>query len=237
MARLPTSGATVATPVRGKADLRKVLTKLCPDAQFSEPDTNKIYGRLGQTIGQWSAEEDRLDIAPLIKTFETMSKELTTAAKILSGHQTGLHELEDIRIVSQLAMILALDPEVGSRGQADKLITSFRYDAARMAHACLVAARDLKLSVVGKSGAPQQGWHDQFTALLLEIAETAGVEPRLSKDRISGARGGWLLDAAQALETFLDPRMRSPSAEACGKRLERSKTQLKQKHRQNPPSA
>ena len=53
---------------------------------------------------------------------------------------------------------------------------------------------------------------------------------------ISGARGGWLLDAAQALETFLDPQMRSPSAEACGKRLERSKTRLKQKHRQNPSS-
>jgi len=71
---------------------------------------------------------------------------------------------------------------------------------------------------------------------LLEVAETAGVKPNLSKDRISGARVGWLLDAAQALEAFLDPQMRSPSVEACGKRLERSKTRLKQKHRQNPSS-
>ena len=60
--------------------------------------------------------------------------------------------------------------------------------------------------MVGKSGRPQPDWYDEFTALLLEIAKTAGVEPRLSKDRISGARGGWLLDAAQALETFLDPQ-------------------------------
>lgn len=237
MARLPTSGATVATPIRDKADLRTVLVELCPDAQFSASDTNKIYGRLGRIIGQWFAEEDRLDIAPLIKTFETMSKELNTTAKILSGHQTGLHEIQDIRIVSQLAVILALDPEVGSRVQADEVIASFQDDAAKMAHACLVAARDLKKTVIGKSGAPPHGWYSDFTALLLEVAKTAGVKPRLSKDRISGERGGWLLDAAQELETFLDPRMRSPNAEACGKRLERSKKRLKQKHRQNPPSA
>ena len=188
-------------------------------------------------IGQWSAEENRLDIAPLVKTFEAMGKELNKVAKILSGHETGLREVHDIEIVSRLAEILALDPEVGSREQADQLIASFRCDAAKLAHACLVAARDLKQSVMGKSGAPQQDWYDEFTALLLEVAGTAGVEPRLSKDRISGARRGWLLDAAQALETFLDPKMRSPSAEACGKRLERSKTRLKQKHRQNPSSA
>jgi hypothetical protein len=104
-----------------------------------------------------------------------------------------------------------------------------------LAHACLVVALDLKQSA-GKSGRPLSEWYDEFTALLVELAETEGVEPRLSKGRISGARVGWLLDAAQALEAFLDPRMRSPSAEACGKRLERSKTRLKQKHRQNPSS-
>jgi hypothetical protein len=177
-----------------------------------------------------------LDVAPLAQTFTAMCKELKKVAEILSGHETGLHEIHDIAIVSQLAMILALDPEVGSRQQADKLIASFRGDAAKLAHACLVAARDLK-QTVGESGRPQAEWHDEFTALLLEVAETAGVKPHLSKDRISGARVGWLLDAAQALEAFLDPQMRSPSAEACGKRLERSKTRLRQKHRQNPSSA
>ena len=165
-----------------------------------------------------------------------MGKELKKVAKILSGHETGFRVIHDIQIVSQLAMMLALDPEVGSRGQADKLIASFRGDAAKLAHACIVAARDLKRPV-GKSGRPQAEWHDEFTAFLLEVAQTAGVEPRLSKDRISGARAGWLLDAAQALESFLDPQMRSPSAEACGKRLDRSKTHLKAKHRQNPSSA
>jgi hypothetical protein len=164
-----------------------------------------------------------------------VGKQLKEVAEILSGQEEGLHEIHDIAIVAQLAMIVALDPEVGSRQQADKLIASFRGDAAKLAHACLVAARDLK-QTVGESGRPQAEWHDQFTTLLLEIAEKTGVEPSLKKDRISGTRAGWLLDASQALEAFLDPQMRSPSTEACGKRLERSKTRLKQKHRQNPSS-
>jgi len=243
MARLPTSGATISTPfqsgpnprVLSEADLRDVLADLCPQTVFAKSDVEVFYSKLKYILGLWSAEHDRLDIAPLVKTFTAMGKELKKVAEILSGHETGLHEIHDIKIVSQLTMILALDPGVGSRQQADKLIASFRGDAAKLAHACLVAAHDLK-QTVGESGRPQAEWHDEFAALLLEVAETAGVEPRLSKDRISGARGGWLLDAAQALEAFLDSQMRSPSAEACGKRLERSITRLKQKHRQNPSS-
>jgi hypothetical protein len=236
MARLPISGSTSYTPLRSKAELGNVLAQLCPDAKFSESDVEECYWRLARIIGQWSAEDNRLEIAPLAQTFTAMGKELKKVAEILSGHETGLHEIHDIAIVSQLAMILALDPEVGSRQQADKLIASFQGDAAKLAHACLVAACDLKRTV-GKSGRPQAEWHDQFTALLLEVADAAGVEPRLSKDRISGARVGWLLDAAQALEAFLHPQMRSLSPEACGKRLERSKTRLGQRHRQNRSSA
>src|SRR6266404_970020 len=183
MARIPVSGSVVATPLRNMADLRNVLSQLRPDGKFSESDVSKFYRQLARIIGQWSAEHDRLDIAPLAKTITAMGKELKKVAEILSGHETGFHEIHDIAIVSQLAMILALDPEVGSRPQADKLISSFRSDAAKLAHACLVAARDLK-QTVGESGRPQAEWHDEFAALLLEVAETAGVEPRLSKDRI-----------------------------------------------------
>ena len=235
MARLPISGSAVCTPLRGEADLRQVLVELCPDGEFSESETKEFYSRLGRIIGKWSAEHDRLDIAPLAKTFAAMRRDLEGIAKNLSGHETGLREIHDTEIVSQLATILALDPEVGSRQQADQLIASFRGDATKIAHACLIAGHDLKQKV-GKSGRPQPEWCDEFTALLLDVAETAGVEPRLNKDRISGERGGWLLDAALAVEAFLDPQMRSPAAEACGKRLERSKTRLKQKHRQNPSS-
>jgi hypothetical protein len=235
MARLPISGSTLCTPLRSKAELGDVPVELCPDGKFSESDTSEFYGRLAEIIGQWSAEDTRLDIAPLAKTFTAMGKELNRVAKIFSGNEAGIHEINDIKLVSQLAMILALDPEVGSRRQADKLIASFRGDAAKVAHACLVVAHDLK-QTVGKSGRPRWDCYDDFAALLLEIAAKGGVEPQLGKDRITGAGYGWLLDAAQALEAFLDPLMRSPSAEACAKRLERAKNTLEQGVGQNQPS-
>lgn len=225
MARLPIKGATVATPLRSEADFRRVLVEVCPDGKFSESDTSEFYGRLGGIIGQWSAQQNRLNIAPLAKTLTAMGRLLDKTSRILSGHETGLHEVQDIAVVSQLVTVLALDPEVGSRQQADKLIASFRSDAAKLTHACLVSARGLKQQV-GKSGRPPWDWYDDFTALLVQIAAKGGVEPQLGKDRDTGVGYGWLLDAAVALETFLDPDMRSPSAEACGKRLERSKKWL-----------
>jgi hypothetical protein len=83
---------------------------LCPNGKFSESDFSEFYGWLAQIIGHWSAEDNRLDIAPLAKTFTAMGQELKKVAEILSGHEEGLHEIHDIAIVSQLAMILALDP-------------------------------------------------------------------------------------------------------------------------------
>src|ERR1700694_645997 len=163
MARLPTRGATIATPfqsgpnprVLSEADLRGVLADRCPQTVFAKSDVEVFYSKLKYILGLWSAEHDRLDIAPLVKTFTAIGGDLEGIAKILGGHETGLHEIHDIEIVSQLANILALDPEVGSRRQADQLIASFRGDAAKMAHACLVAAGDLKRQV-GKSGRPPQ---------------------------------------------------------------------------------
>jgi hypothetical protein len=97
---------------------------------------------------------------------------------------------------------------VGSRGEARKLIDRFRRDATTLAQACLVSEQELK-QVVGKHGRPRSDWYDDFTALLLEIAKTGGVKPSLGKDRVSGERVGWLMDAAEAPETFLEPHMRS----------------------------
>jgi hypothetical protein len=66
-------------------------------------------------------------------------------------------------------------------------------------------------------------WYDDFKTLLFKIARSGGAEPSLGKDRITSERTGWLVEAAQKLEMFFDPAMRSPDAESCGKRLERAK--------------
>jgi hypothetical protein len=127
-----------------------------------------------------------------------------------------------------------MDPTIGSQ-PAHELLISFRAEADRIAHVCLVAVADLP-EALGERGRRAHEWYDTFTELLLQIAEKAGLEPTLRKDRITGARSGWLLGAAQAFETFLDPLMRSPSSEACGKRLERSLGRSPNAQRQKSPA-
>ena len=112
-------------------------------------------------------------------------------------------------------------------GISSELVRSLRFP--------LVACLPMVRQALNEGRAPLR-WYDEFTALLLNIAEKAGVEPSLGKDRITRTRTGWLFEAAQALEAFLDPYMRSLSGEACGKRLERSRRRLAKAHRQNPRS-
>jgi hypothetical protein len=111
------------------------------------------------------------------------------------------------------------------------MLRSFCEEADHIAHVCLVAATDLP-QTPGKRGWPALFWHDEFTALLLDIACKAGIAPTHGKDRITRKRTGWLVEAAKALETFLPRDMRSPDVETCGKRLERSLQNLGKIERQ-----
>jgi hypothetical protein len=233
VARLPVSGATITTPVRSETELGEVLGQLCPEATFEQAEIHEIYVELGRLHGCWSAEQTRLDIAPLQLALNTIGKNLGTVADTLQPPQTGLYEIDDIAIVSRLTAILAANPEIGSQQRAEDLIVSFQRDAARIANACQIAAVDFGWAD-GKAGRPKLRWHDDFTRLLLAIAHRGGIKPKLGKDRITGVRTGWLVTAARLLETFFDPAMRSSEAEACGKRLDRSRRTIKQQNGQNP---
>jgi hypothetical protein len=224
MARIPTRGATTVTPCRTEAELGKVLKELCPEAEFSAAEAKNLYWRLGAVIGRWSAEQNRLNALSVARALTAISKNVAAASGSLSAHQTGIRDIRDIEVVSQLKIVLAADPKVGSFQKADELISS-QEDPAKLADACLIAARSLKKQV-GRSGRPPFEWYDDFTKMLLQIAHEAGVEPRLWKDRIEDDLRGWLFEAAQKLESFLAPEMISESGDACGKRLERSKERL-----------
>jgi hypothetical protein len=207
-----------------------VFSLICASTRCSGT-ASEVYLSLGTIVGQWLSEQERLDVSPVAKALLSTAKNLSEASLLLSGLETGMHTDFDIEVTSRVANCLALDPAVGSLATAQELISSFRQEAARIAHVCMVARADLPAGP-GERGRPALAWYDDFTALLLNIANEAGVEPTLRKDRITGVRSGWLLEAAQALELFLYPEMRSPSAEACGKRLERSLRRLRGGKRQ-----
>jgi len=185
--------------------------------------------KLGQIIGQWMSVQQQLEVSTVAGSLLSTAGSLNSASVILGGIETGIHKDLEIAVASRIAQYLALEPGVQSLVEAQELISSFRQQALRIAHVCMVARADLAEDGPQRRGRPALEWYDDFTALLLDLADHAGVEPTFYKDRTSGQRTGWLVEAAQALEW---EEMRSPSAEACGKRLERSRRRLQDRHRQ-----
>jgi hypothetical protein len=112
-----------------------VPVELCPDADASKLDFDDYHRRLGQMIGRWSAEQARLDTSPLMKTLAEIRRDLERITDILSAQEEGIHETHDIELILQLISLLAENPEVGSRGEARKLVDRFRRDATILAQA------------------------------------------------------------------------------------------------------
>jgi hypothetical protein len=231
MPRLLTSGASVVSPYRDEGELRRVLSDLRVGHALDATEVHEVYWKLGAIIGQWMSEQQRLEVSSVARALLSAAKNLSEVSILLGGLETGIHSDLEMAVASRAAEYLALDPTIGSQAKARRLISSFRQDAARMAHVCMVARADLPAQAEER-GRRALDWYDDFTALLLDVANMADIRPALRKDRTSGARSGWLFEAAQALESFLYPEMRSPSPEACGKRLERSRTRLRERERQ-----
>lgn len=230
MARLPAAGAAVASPPQDEGELQRVLSDLNVRQAFDAAAVHELYWKLAELVGRWISEQQRLEASPVGKALLSIAKNLSEISPFLSGLETGIHSDLEIAVASRAAEYLALDPTVGSLAKAEELISSFREDAGRIAHVCMVARADLP-DRPAELGRRALDWYDHFTALLLDIASVAGVEPTLRKDRITGDRSGWLFSAAQALEPFLYPDMRPPSPEACGKRLERSVRRLRERQK------
>ena len=163
-------------------------------------------------------EQEAAEVEPVAKALRSTARNLIEASKLLSGHESGIRTHVEIEATSATVRILALDPSVGSINAAKQLIGSLREQVARVGHACMVAYADLSQKGTNDGRAPNL-WYDDFTALLIEIARIVDIKPSIGRDRVTGQRTGWLFNAAQLLEPFLDPYMRSPSAEACGKQL------------------
>jgi hypothetical protein len=221
MVRFVPIGSGIASPLRDEAELRCTLAELRVSDYLDEAAIHEIYLRLGVIIGKWLSEQERVEVDPVAKTLLRMARNLSEVSHLMSGLDAGLRNSFEITAASQVTKYLALEPTVGSVGKAQKLMLSLRRQADQVSHVCMVGYVDLSQKT-GKRGRLASEWYDDFTALLLELAAMAGIKSKNNKDRNTKKRSGWLFDAATALEPFFYREMRSPSAEACGKRLERS---------------
>jgi hypothetical protein len=234
MKHLPKTGQSLVAPCLTERELKLALDELGAAAAYDEASIHQLYLKLAAVYGAWFAQEAAKHVTPVAQALRKAGADLREVVTLFSGHETGFRTGVEIEAASQLKRILALDPTVGSIDAAYQSVHSLVKLAEKVSHACLEAYVELTNGNIG--GRDKLDWYDNFTALLLEIASRVGIKPSLNKDRETGLRGGWLLKAAQTLEPFLDPHMRSPSPEACGKRLERSRKRLLNAHRQNPPS-
>jgi hypothetical protein len=228
MALLPSFGVGVASPSRGQTELRQVLSYVCRGYAFDDVSTQKYYFTLGEIIGAWWSEKERLKAEPVAKLLRASARNLSAVATLLAGRETGFRNDTEIAVARRVLEIASMNPAIGSQEAAQELLRSFRQNAELLAHVFHVVAADLPTHAE-KRGAKKKSWYDNFMELLLEIAEQADIKPTLYKDRASDNKlKGWLLDASGQLETFLPEEMRSTSDQARYKRLERSKANLSQ---------
>src|ERR1700730_12345315 len=228
MPRLRVSGSSIVSPVRDEGELKRVVS--CLGVDLSPAAAHELHVKLAVIIGQWMAEQQRLEVSSVSGALLSTARNLNEAAVTLGGFETGLHSGLEIAVATRIARYLAVVPGVSSLAEAQELISSFRHEATRIAHVCMVARADLP----DRSERRQAlDWYDDFTALLLELANQAADAWTRWKGR-DRVRIGWLIEAARALESsFLYREMRSPSSEACGKRLQRSRRRLRLAKGQN----
>jgi hypothetical protein len=224
MKRLPISGASLASPELTSDDLRGALGRLQVGHAYDHAAVDELYFDLSRIAGAWWAHEGSKEYAAVAAELRRAGAALASSAELLSGWETGLKSATQMFATSLTTETLALDPTL--EGDAREYLSKFTEDAKRMGHACQVAAARLseKSELKGKE---KLTWYDDFTKLLLNIAEAGGVRPTLGNDDARDTPCGWLFEAAQELELFLFRGMRSPSVKACGKRLERSLKRIK----------
>jgi hypothetical protein len=218
-------------PHRDKSELYRLLSDLHAGNVFDHAAVHELFCNLEAVIRRWQSEQERLEGSPIPEILVSTAESLDRLHALLGASR---YVIADYIASSEIQQQLELNPAIGSEEKAREFMSSFRRDAALLSDACMAIAGAAVSPNSGRRGRPRLGWYDDFTALLLEIAHKANVDPTLRKDRGDSAPSGWLLDAAQALETFLEPLMRSPTIVACAKRLERSRERLGRSKRQKP---
>jgi hypothetical protein len=208
---------------------RATIIGLCPEHSFDDRVLKDLYYGFGAVVHKAVSEEEQPEILPLARRLDRFARELEDLAESLGGLQTGLHRSKDIEFARYVKEAMSLNPAVLD---AEKELVGFQRQCSSMSHMLRVALKILQ-EEPGKAGRRKLDWYDDFTAFLLEVAKMADIKPSHKKHRVTGARSGWLFEAAQSLEQLLWPATRSRSPEACGKRLERSLRRLKDGNRQN----
>jgi hypothetical protein len=204
-------------------------------APLSDDDEKKIRTELEFIIGRGfdelagSPKYGGLQVSDVQRTLKRTAAKLdkietldaigvSAIEHLLRGTDTGLQTSHDSAVAGKLIGLLAR--ELGNYGKAYDLVIGFRKHPNIIADACRRAAKELSL-ITGKVSRPRIDWYRDFRRVLVFIAEKNGIRTTISVDPRTHKAQGSFLDLAVAFERLLLPHMRSPSSEACAKRLKK----------------
>jgi hypothetical protein len=241
MSRMSQTGSTIASLYEIETTFDEVVADLglAPmSAEVEETVRSGLGVVIGRGLDEFAASptlnpHGKLKVED-ITTLGAIARNLQAAEQSLRGCETGLQTAHNIEVAKKVRAILAVNPEIGDLVKADKFLSDCCDRLKTISHACLVAAQDLR-STKGKAGRKQLDWFDDFTAILMSIAEQNGIRPTIITDRKAHKVQGRFLDLAGGFERLLWPTMRSKTRTALAKRLSRALSRL-HKRQGKPPA-
>ncbi len=210
--------------------MKRVVSDLGVD--LSPAAVHELHVKLAVIIGQWMAEQQRLEVSSVSGALLSTARNLNEAAVTLGGFETGLHSGLETAVASRIARYLAVVPGVSSLAEAQEahfIISARGHSDSPRLHGgrADLPDRSENLGVrrwIGTMTSRRCCWSWRTRRLTPGPGGRGGI----------GSEMGWLIEAARALESsFLYREMRSPSSEACGKRLQRSRRRLRLAKGQN----
>ena len=227
MARLPRSGVGYQCLYEWEGTLPEIMASLGLKP-LSKSAERKIRNRLGFALSKWEEPYAATEVKDVVGSLKAHAKRLDQISSIGTITRVGFARAHDLAVSGQVVQILASDPNIGSAATAHAYLSDFCGRAETLASACRVAMSALQ-SNRGKSGKNRYDWYDEFTAVLVEICKQNKIEPTVGIDGITGEPVGGLSVLASAFERLLLPKMRSRTASAMVKRLQRSLERIGQK--------
>jgi hypothetical protein len=223
-----------------ETNLARVVADLGLEA-LSSSDEAEIRSQLGYVIGRGLARiavtkklnpEGKLHTKDIAAILKAIGRDFQSHEAAFRGRETGLRQPHEIEVANRIREVLSKNPEI--KIDADEFLTDFCDRINTISHACLIAARDLQSSKA-RAGNKSIDWYDDFTRVLVNLAEKNSIRPTIENDRRTGKPRGRFFELAAGFESLLYPKMRSPSPSALAKRLSRSLARLK--HGQNRSSS
>lgn len=237
MPRLPKAGAVHYSWVTREALQHHLCSSRVPS--LSPAIEKKVVQKLNLAVGAWFSENEyRLNVRPaerselhatadpwdwrtkpepviqsetVLGRLVELRAALAASEALLTLPKEGLHPVDEVRLETRARVLrsLAVNSRNSSQEAAARFLASFCRQMNRVVHACAEAERlATQTKRKPRSGPKEMSWFDRITEASVLIANKSNTKN--------------LLAIARGLEGLLPTKMRSPSPDALGKRLQRS---------------